>query len=150
MPKRWTEDSELVTSMAENLLEAMTVFPKRLIRMDALIHQFDMPLSQLQLLVLLADADLSISELAERTGIAKPNITPLVDAMSDKGLVERIHSKQDRRVVFLHLCEAGHACVAQIRDAVAQQMMEWPVQYNRSEARELNAALASIVRLTKQ
>lgn len=149
MPKQWTEDTGLVSSMADNLLEAMTVFPKRLLRLDELSRQFDMPLSQLQLIVLLSREDMSISALAECTGIAKPNITPLVDAMSAKHLVERIHSTKDRRVVYLHLCDEGRACMEGIREAVRQQVIDWPVQYNRSEARELNSALVSIVRLAQ-
>lgn len=150
MPKRWTEDSELVSTMADNLLEALTVFPKRLIRLDELIHQFNMPLSQLQMLVMLSGGDLSISELADRTGIAKPNITPLVDSLNERGMVERVHSTKDRRVVYLHLCEAGVRCVEALHAAVAAQVCAWPTDYSRSEVRELNAALASLVRLGKE
>lgn len=149
MAKRWMDDAVLVDSLAGNLLEALTVFPKRMLHLDVLTREFDMPLSQLQLILLLAEGDITITQLSECTGIAKPNITPLVDNLSDRMYVERIHSDKDRRVVHLHLRDEGRACLEQIREAVRRQIIAWPVKYNRSEARELNEALASIVRLNK-
>lgn len=147
MPKRWTDDPNLVNSLAENLLDAMTVFPRQLIRTDELTHEFGMPMSHIQMLIMLADKDLTISELAQRTGIAKPNITPIVDVLCEKKLIERIRSTEDRRVVNLHLLDAGEKCVAGFRENMAQQALRWPVKYSRSEIRELNAALMTIIRL---
>lgn len=148
MGKLWTEDQQLVNNIAENLLEAMTVFPKRLIHLDTLCREFDLPASQLNILFLLARQDLSISELAERTGIAKPNITPLVDALHQKELVERVPSTTDRRVVFLRLLPNGLKRIEEIRNAVSKQIGDWSVTYSRSEARELSQALATLVRLS--
>lgn len=147
MPKRWTDDANLVNSLAENLLDAMTVFPRQMIRTDELTHAFGMPMSHIQMLIMLAGNDLTISELAMRTGIAKPNITPIVDALCEKKLIERIRSTEDRRVVNLHLLDAGQQCVAGFRENMAQQAMKWPVKYSRSEIRELNAALMTLIRL---
>lgn len=149
MPKKWSEDTELVSSLAGNMLDAMTVFPKSLIHTDALTHTFAMPMSHIQLLAMLADGDLSITELSQRTGIAKPNITPMVDVMCEKQLVKRVRSEQDRRVVYLTLDESGKACIDQVRKALAEQIAAWPVQYSKSEVRELNNALMTLIRLSK-
>ena len=149
MPKKWSEDTELVSSLAGNMLDAMTIFPKSLIHTDALTHAFAMPMSHIQLLAMLAEGDLSITELSQRTGIAKPNITPMVDVMCEKQLVKRVRSEQDRRVIYLTLDESGKACVEQVRKALAEQIAAWPVQYSKSEVRELNNALMTLIRLSK-
>lgn len=147
MMKKWTEDTELVDSISVNLLDALAVFPKRLVQVDALLRQFEMPLSQIQILVTLADGDLSVGQLSQRLGVAKPNITPLVDVLSARGLLERYRSLTDRRVVNVHLTEKGMALIEEIRQAVSKQIVEWHVQLNRSEAKELNTALSRLLRL---
>ena len=85
MPKKWNEDAVLVGSVAENLFELLPVFPKRLVHTDALVRDHQMPFSHIQILVMLSGEDLSIGQISDRLGIAKPNITPLVDALRDAG-----------------------------------------------------------------
>lgn len=147
MMKKWTEDTELVDSISTNLLDALAVFPKRLLQVDSLLRQFEMPMSQIQILVMLADGDLSIGQLSRLLGVAKPNVTPLVDMMSERGLVERYRSLTDRRVVNVHMADKGAALMDEIRRAVSGQIVEWPVQLSRSEAKELNTALSRLLRL---
>lgn len=147
MMKKWTEDTELVDSISTNLLDALAVFPKRLLQVDSLLRQFEMPMSQIQILVMLADGDLSIGQLSRLLGVAKPNVTPLVDMMSERGLVERYRSLTDRRVVNVHMTDKGAALMDEIRRAVSGQIVEWPVQLSRSEAKELNTALSRLLRL---
>ena len=149
MAKKWTEDAEILNSMATNLLDALAVFPKQLIHLDQLVREFEMPLSHIQILVVLAGGDLSIGSLSEKMGIAKPNITPLVDTLCRKQLVERIRSEVDRRVVNVHLTAEGVKLLDRVRESVSRQVTEWSIPLSRSEAKELNAALASLLRLCK-
>ena len=51
--------------------------------------------------------DMSISGLAEVLGMGLPNVTGLVDRLEERGLVERLRDPADRRVVRVHLTEAG-------------------------------------------
>jgi DNA-binding MarR family transcriptional regulator len=51
--------------------------------------------------------DMSISGLAEVLGMGLPNVTGLVDRLEERGLVERLRDPGDRRVVRVHLTEAG-------------------------------------------
>lgn len=148
MAKKWNEDADLVANLAGNLLSALAVFPRRMIKVDALSRQFNMPLSHIQILVTLAGGDLSIGTLSEQMGIAKPNITPLVDALCEKGYAERVRSTADRRIVNVHLTDAGSMLLAAVRAAIAEQLIEKPWPVTRSGAKELNAALASISRFS--
>ena len=144
MAAQWSGDDALVTGVAEHLFNAMSMFPKRLVRVDELIHAFGMPVSQIQVLTLVEREDLSIRELSERTGVAKPNITPLVDALTERGLVSRRQQESDRRVVRVHIEPAGEELLRQMREAVAGQVRAWPKSITRPKAKKLLTGLEAI------
>ena len=148
MPKKWNEDQTLVDSVAANLMEMLPVFPKGLVRTDELVRDHKMPFSHMQILVMLERGDMSIGEISQRLGIAKPNITPMVDIMRDAGLVERVRSQADKRIVHVHLLDAGRARVAALQKDIAAQAAAWKGNLSRSEIKELNSAMVSIIRIT--
>ncbi len=51
------------------------------------------------------------AKLAERLAVAKPTLTSTADGLVAAGLLQRETETQDRRVVRLHLTEAGHDAV---------------------------------------
>lgn len=147
MPKKWNEDATLVNSLSGNLFDLLPLFPKRVIHVDELVRVHQMPFSHIQILIMLSQGPMSIGQISERLGIAKPNITPLVDNLRDDGLVERVRSEQDRRIVNVHLLPEGEKRLEAIREDIAQQVTAWRGSLSRSEAKELNNALGSIVRI---
>jgi DNA-binding MarR family transcriptional regulator len=58
-------------------------------------------------------------ELAREACIDAGAVTRMVDRLEDKGLVERVRSESDRRVVHLRLTAAGEAAVARIPHVLA-------------------------------
>ena len=147
MPKKWNEDATLVNSLSGNLFDLLPLFPKRVIHVDELVRVHQMPFSHIQILIMLSQGPMSIGQISDRLGIAKPNITPLVDNLRDDGLVERVRSEQDRRIVNVHLLPEGEKRLEAIREDIAKQVTEWRESLSRSEAKELNNALGSIVRI---
>ncbi|MBP3637141.1 MAG: MarR family transcriptional regulator [Clostridia bacterium] len=147
MPKKWNEDATLVNSLSGNLFDLLPLFPKRVIHVDELVRVHQMPFSHIQILIMLSQGPMSIGQISDRLGIAKPNITPLVDSLRDDGLVERVRSEQDRRIVNVHLLPEGEKRLEAIREDIAKQVTEWRESLSRSEAKELNNALGSIVRI---
>ena len=51
--------------------------------------------------------NLTMSGLADLLGVSVSNATGLIDRMEERGLVERVRDKGDRRVVFVRLAEGG-------------------------------------------
>ena len=90
---------------------------------------------------------MSVSEISRRLGIAKPNITPLVDRLYEAGYVDRQHDENDRRVVNIVLMPAGSEKLAAIRATIARQIQVQAESLSVSEFRELNESLCSIVRI---
>lgn len=147
--KKWTNDAALVDSMAGALVDMLSLLPKRLVRTDAIVRDHGMPFSQVQILVLLADGPLSVGDISARLNIAKPNITPLVDSLRQMGLVERVRDEDDHRIVNVRVLPAGEEKLQQIRDDVRAQIISWQGEYSRSEMKELNNALATVMRFAK-
>ena len=147
MPRNWTTDSALVDSVAKNLCQAVVLLPKQLLRVDELTRSFGMPFSHIQILVMLSDGDITIGDISTTLGIAKPNITPLLDSLSERGLIERIRGTGDKRIVNVHLTEEGHRTLRQIHEAIAAQVVGWEKFCNRSEIKQMNHALAFLVQI---
>ncbi|MBR4710384.1 MAG: MarR family transcriptional regulator [Clostridia bacterium] len=145
MPKDWQNDERLLNSLASHLLEAMSLFPKRLLRVDELIHRFSMPLSQMQILAMVGRETLSIGQISAWMGIAKPNITPLVDALIARGFVRRIRSGSDRRVVHVEVLEAGRECLRAVREAIAEQVARWPESVTREDVEKMDGSLIDML-----
>ena len=147
MPKGWTTDSALVDSLAKNLCEAVVLLPKQLLHVDELTRNFGMPFSHIQILVMLSSGDITIGDISTTLGIAKPNITPLLDSLSERGFVERIRGTGDKRIVNVHLTEDGRRMLDEIQDAIAGQIVGWEDWCNRSDIKQMNHALAFLVQV---
>ena len=143
MPKVWTDDTALMEGMTDNLFEALYKMPKYFLRIDDIAHSLGMPISSLLVLCVLREGKISIGEISERLRIAKPNVTPLVETLCARGLISRQRSDKDRRKVLVGLMPEGEAMVERIRGAIRDQMMSWPRDYNLSEMKRVNNALAA-------
>ncbi|MBI3742898.1 MAG: MarR family transcriptional regulator [Chloroflexi bacterium] len=62
---------------------------------------------QFRTLLLLAASRRRVSDIASHLGIRLSSATNLADRMETKGLVERVHDVEDRRVVWCKLTLAG-------------------------------------------
>jgi DNA-binding MarR family transcriptional regulator len=58
--------------------------------------------------------DLSLSELSDKIRAQNSTVTGIIDRMEREGLVQRVRSKEDRRVVRIHLTEKGAKLASEI------------------------------------
>ncbi len=148
MTKKRTIDPAMIDSVAQNMFHVMPLIKKRLLHMDLVQKEHGTPLSHVQVLAMLQDVGtMSVSEISRRLGIAKPNITPLVDRLFEAGYVDRQHDENDRRVVNIVLLPAGEEKLSSIRATIARQIQAQSESLTISEFRELHDALSSVVRI---
>lgn len=145
MAKSWTSESALIDAITGNLFDALPLLPKRLVRVDAITRKFEMPFSHVQILCMLSGGSMTIGQISRALGIAKPNITPLLDSLKERGLLDRVRSDRDRRIVNVELLPAGVEMAQNIRQSIAEQVAQWPESIGTSDAKRLNNALATLI-----
>jgi DNA-binding MarR family transcriptional regulator len=109
---------------------------------DGLTH------AQLHLLRTLDDqgGELPASRLASCADITPTTVTQMVDPMVRHGLVERVRSEEDRRLVFVRLTPAGREVVDRKR---AEYDRRWREQLVDVGAEELDQAAAVLRRVAQ-
>ena len=90
---------------------------------------------------------MSVSEISQRLGIAKPNITPLADRLIADGLAERQRDPADRRVVNIHIRPEGTEKLLAIRENLVQQVNDWSERFTHAELKELDKSVSSVIRI---
>lgn len=149
MAKHWTEDKALLDSISGNLYDALPLLPKRLVRLDAITREFSMPFSHIQILCVLSEGDMTIGGLSAALGIAKPNITPLIDSLHQAGYIDRRRSEQDRRIVNVTLTAEGADMAVRVRQRIGEQILAWPKGFSNSDIKRLNNALAYLIEVAR-
>lgn len=71
----------------------------------------ELTMSQLRTLILLTARPRRMSDIAASLGSSLSSATSMVERLESKGLVEREHDPEDRRVVMCHLTMLGRADV---------------------------------------
>lgn len=150
MAKHWSDDAALVDALSRNLYEALPLLPKRLVKVDAITREFGMPFSHIQILCMLSKTEMSIGEISAQLGIAKPNVTPLLDALMERGLLMRCRSAEDRRIVNVRLLPEGRDMAERLQCSIASQVMGWPDGFSNSDIKRLNNALAYLIDVGKR
>lgn len=83
----------------------------------------------------------SAQQLAREVDIDAGAATRLVDRLVAKGLVERVRSAGDRRVVMLQLTPAGRSVAAQVPQVLAEVNNTYLRGFSRDEWQQLKALL---------
>ena len=83
--------------------------------------KFDITVEQFHILRYVRRGPNSMSELAVAKNISRPAISQAVDVLVKKGLLTRLPSSTDRRVIELALTSAGNALL----DTVFRENREW-------------------------
>lgn len=109
-----------------------------------LLSQFNLTYPQyLVLLALYEHHTLTVKALGERLFLDSGTLTPMLKRMEENGLIERIRSKSDERVVEVTLTEKGKNLEDRIESVPVDFMKE--VKLEESEYFELKRILAKIM-----
>lgn len=134
--------------IADNIFQVIPLLKKRLSHISAFQSENGLPLSHFQVLSLLNErGSMSVSEISEFFDIAKPNITPLVDRLVNAGLVDRVRSTTDRRVVFIVILDEGRTRLKTIRSLLGENVESWKRALSDEEFDRLASALSDVVTL---
>lgn len=81
----------------------------------------ELSLTQLRVLAILRDREPKIAELAAHLGLERSSVSGLIDRSVSRGLVRRVPSAEDGRVVRVALTEAGQRFAVDLADEFADR-----------------------------
>ena len=91
-----------------------------------------------QVLALLEMNDgIPMSRLAEELDVALPNATGIVGRMAERGIVERRHDAEDRRIVRVGLTDAGRQLIGEMEATRRERMTRLIGAMNATQQRRL-------------
>ena len=148
MPGRKIIDPAAIENISNDIFALMPLVRKQqLLHMAHLQNAIGVPLSYMQVLILLGQmGTMSMSVISYRLGIAKPNLTALIDRLIEDHLVDRIRDTVDRRAVNIVLLDAGREILASIQAAIGEQAQEWAERISHKELQEMADSLATLNR----
>ena len=77
----------------------------------------------------------SARELAEAADLSAPTVAQMLESMADTGLVERVRSAEDKRIVLTSLTERGRDLVAERRARIEPRWTEALSEFSDRELR---------------
>ncbi|MFX3623915.1 MAG: MarR family winged helix-turn-helix transcriptional regulator [Ectobacillus sp.] len=112
-------------SIVNHLLSLVPLFYRKFMLPNDSASQKHMPQSHIQVLVLLDGLDtLTISEIGDRLSISRPNMTPLLNKLIEKGYIKRHYSTKDRRVILISLTQEGKAFISTYKQLIINKLKE--------------------------
>jgi DNA-binding MarR family transcriptional regulator len=106
----------------------------------------EMTFSQLRVLFLLReDGALTMSRLAEALGVTGATASGIVDRIERRGLVERVHRADDRRVVECTLTEEGLRLVRELAGARLDAFRQMLAVLTADELADFDRLISTVI-----
>lgn len=97
-----------------------------------------------------AQGDVTVRKLARDISLSQPTVTTILDRLEEKGLVERVRSLHDRRIVNARLTQQGKTMLGIAPPLLDERFMQRFADLPGDEQHALQDALVKIVRLLDQ
>jgi DNA-binding MarR family transcriptional regulator len=109
-----------------------------------LLAELDLSMTQLKLLHVLLEcrAEISVKELGEELNMSLPNASRTVDALLQRGLVERREDEQDRRVKRVGATDEARRVIDRVDTARLQGLEAWAAELSPVQRQALLDALS--------
>jgi DNA-binding MarR family transcriptional regulator len=91
-------------------------------QVEVALATLDLSPAQYRMLVQIARGTDASSSLAQKLAVSAPSVTSVVEALVQRGAVERAHSAADRRRIALALTEPGRALLASAEEALQKKL----------------------------
>ncbi len=97
------------------------------------------------LIMLAIGGPLSVSELAQRSGMTVAHASLVVGELAKAGLVTREHDERDRRRILVSLSDTAKPAVAEMRHRNAEPVIEFLRELDEARAEEFIGTLSLLL-----
>lgn len=129
---------------AQSITDLFGLIYRNLIRDENDSTSFNKDSQSALLSVLLRNGPTKMSDIGRILKVSKPNITFLVDKLEEQGLIERKNDENDRRVVKIHLTEAGEEVIIEEKSELQRRIINKLNLLSEKDVQDLNNSLETI------
>ena len=94
--------------------------------------------------------EMKISDLSEKMGLSNSTVSGIVDRLEKQGIVERVRSKDDRRVVRVNVTTEHKACIKSKFEAIEYKFAEVMNEATDEEVNKIFEGLEILKRLVEK
>lgn len=135
---------ERFEEIVENLFLTVPLIGKKVIN-HSINKKLDITSQHLHILLNLKEkGTLTVSQLANILDICKPNITPLIQKLIDKGYVERNTDEKDRRYIYIKLTNEGREFLIIHKQLLIQDLKNKMFDFSEEDLEKLEGALQDL------
>lgn len=139
-PTTRNESIKEIVNLLRRLMQAEQRFTKELNR------DYQVSVPQLVCLIALTEyGPLSPSRIARHIMVNSSTVTGIIDRLEQKGLVTRIRSSLDRRIIKVELTAAGHRLVEKAPLPIQQKIVEGLEGLSQPEIDKIVSSLNKLV-----
>ena len=111
------------------------------------LSEHELSLTQVKMLHQLnePDSDLQLTELAETLSLSVPAVSRAIDALEQRGYVERRADDRDRRVKRVRITASGRRVLARLMEIRLNMLERFAATLSDEERADLAAALEPVV-----
>ncbi len=113
---------------------------------DRVVGETGLTRLQIRLLRMLADGPAFGAVLARRLAVARPNLSVIVDALVERGYLDRAADADDRRRTHYSLTPAGRTALASAEGRITKRLDTALAQLSQAEAGDARRGLALVAR----
>ncbi len=133
------------------LFDIMMILHKKIFNPAALARDTKISPAQFSIMFyLLKTSNPSVTEIAQKLHISKPNMTPLLDSLIELGYITRARDLKDRRILRVNLTEEGKKFYDQIREFNAQTLEKGLAALSEAEISEMALHAERLLELLKK
>ena len=109
------------------------------------------PLAQYYVLLILSRHDqLRMGDISQIMAISRPNLTPLIDKLTEKKLVNRLPDAKDRRVTYISITKTGTDLLQKENDAICQNIEKKLGHLTDDDLRTISNSLSAIMQIAEK
>ena len=134
--------ARLTDSSTQKFSVLIQLLDRRLLRPFYTHSHYGLSPLQINVLLLLSgNASPSMSQIATRLDISKPNVTPIIDRLIQDGYVARTANEKDRRIINITATEKGKKLISTIRSDMRKMLQE---RFSSHSEAEFDAFMGAI------
>ncbi len=138
-----------LTKISDDLLTLLMQLNSKVFNQDKMVRCSPLPPSHVKVIFhLFNNGSSSISDIASKLDISKPNMTPVIDKLLSEGLVYRKEDPNDRRIVRIDLTQKAHDMAVEhkkrLKDILLSKLMTLSNE-DLVEMKDLVTNLAKII-----